>query len=144
MTSAHRRSLDQMLIALIGVLFAATAVQAAFFPRSFYDDFPMGRSWISIEGPAYNEHLVRDVGTLYLALVILSLWAWWSRALVRPVAVAWIVQGSLHVVHHLRHLHRFDGIDKFGIVFTLASAPVLATIALVLSFRTENPSPDAR
>src|SRR5437879_910064 len=35
-------------------------VQAAFFPRSFYDDFPMGRGWVAMDG-RYNEHLVRDV-----------------------------------------------------------------------------------
>jgi hypothetical protein len=135
LASTTRRSVDQMLIALIGVLFAATAIQASFFPRSFYDDFPMGRSWIATEGPAYNEHLVRDVGTLFLALVIVSVWAWWSRALVRPVAVAWIVQGTLHVVHHLRHLHGFDGVDKVGVVLTLAAAPLLAAAALALSTR---------
>ena len=34
----------------------------------FYDDFPgLGRSWVAADGP-YNEHLVRDVGALNLAL----------------------------------------------------------------------------
>jgi len=37
---------------------------------------------------AYNEHLVRDVGALFLALVIASLWTARNRAFVTPVAVA--------------------------------------------------------
>ena len=42
---------------------------AAGIPQSFYDSFPgLGFIWISVDGP-YNEHLIRDVGSLYLALV---------------------------------------------------------------------------
>ena len=44
--------------------------QALFTPRSFYDDFPIGRGWVAMDGP-YNQHLVRDVGSLNLALVVL-------------------------------------------------------------------------
>ena len=44
---------------------------ALFAPRSFYDGFPgAGRSWVSVDGP-YNEHLVRDVGALNLAIAVL-------------------------------------------------------------------------
>ena len=42
-------------------------LQALFTPRSFYDDFPLGRGWVAMDGP-YNQHLVRDVGSLNLAL----------------------------------------------------------------------------
>ena len=45
-------------------------------PQSFYDDFPgLGRAWVSVDGP-YNEHLVRDVGALNLALLVLFVVAW--------------------------------------------------------------------
>ena len=38
-------------------------------PAAFYDDFPgLGRMWVAPDGP-YNQHLVRDVGELNLALV---------------------------------------------------------------------------
>lgn len=50
-----------------------TALQAAFAPRSWYDDFPLGRGWIAAEGSTYDEHLVRDVGVLFLALIIVSM-----------------------------------------------------------------------
>ena len=45
------------------------------FPRSFYDDFPgAGRTWVAVDGP-YNEHLVRDVGGLNLALAFVAVLA---------------------------------------------------------------------
>ena len=50
-------------------------VWAQGFPRSFYDDFPgMGRVWVAVDGP-YNEHLVRDVGGLNLALAFVAVMA---------------------------------------------------------------------
>jgi len=49
-------------------------VQAEFFPRSFYDDFPLGRGWVAMDG-RYNEHLIRDVGALNLALLVLTIGA---------------------------------------------------------------------
>jgi hypothetical protein len=40
-------------------------------PTLFFADFPgAGRSWVSPLGP-YNEHLVRDVASLNLALAAL-------------------------------------------------------------------------
>ncbi|HTO00773.1 MAG TPA: hypothetical protein VL068_08885, partial [Microthrixaceae bacterium] len=45
-------------------------IWAQFAPRSFYDDFPgFGAVWVAVDGP-YNEHLVRDVGGLNLALAV--------------------------------------------------------------------------
>src|SRR5215210_5301308 len=42
----------------------AVGIWALFLPRSFYEDFPSsGREWVSTLGP-YDEHLVRDVGSL--------------------------------------------------------------------------------
>ena len=41
-------------------------------PKSFYEDFPgAGRVWVAVDGP-YNEHLVRDVGSLNLALAFVA------------------------------------------------------------------------
>lgn len=55
---------------------ATVGVWAAGFPRSFHADFPLpGRGWIAGLGP-YHEHLIRDVGGLYLALLVLSVPAW--------------------------------------------------------------------
>ena len=50
----------------MGLIQVADGIYALFFPRSFYGDFPLGRGWVEAL-PAYNEHLVRDVGGLFLA-----------------------------------------------------------------------------
>jgi hypothetical protein len=136
-TVAQRSStrLQQACIALLGLMFLPAGLQAAFFPKSWYEDFPLGRGWIAATEPVYSEHLVRDVGSLFLALVIVSLWAWWEPALCLPVAVAWLVQGTLHLVYHAGHLEHLDGVDAFGIMFTLVAAPVLAIVAIVASLR---------
>ncbi len=57
-----------VLLAVIAIGYAGVGAWAALAPRSFYDDFPGGgRHWVAVDGP-FNEHLVRDVGTLNLAL----------------------------------------------------------------------------
>ena len=61
----------RLMLWLLAIANLGVGLQAAFTPRSFYDDFPFGRGWIAMDGP-YNEHLVRDVGTLNLALVVLA------------------------------------------------------------------------
>src|SRR4051794_16630517 len=113
------RGIDQAAVALLGVMFALTGLQAAFFPKSFFDDYPGGRGWIALTPGAYNEHLVRDVGALFLALVIISLWAWWRPALCLTVAVGWLVVGVQHLVFHVTHLDNFDAADAFGMVSSL-------------------------
>ena len=118
--------------------------QAAFAPRSFFDDFPLGRGWIAAEGGAYDEHLVRDVGVLFLALILVTVWAIWRRSLARPVACAWLLQGSLHLWYHIGHLDGLDGIDKFGMVMSLAAVPVLALIALWAGSSTGTRAPADR
>ena len=60
----------RLLLWLLALGNLGVGIQAAFTPRSFYDDFPLGRGWVALDGP-YNQHLVRDVGSLNLALVVL-------------------------------------------------------------------------
>ena len=57
----------RLLLWLLALGNLGVGIQAAFTPRSFYDDFPLGRGWVAMDGP-YNQHLVRDVGSLNLAL----------------------------------------------------------------------------
>jgi hypothetical protein len=74
----------------LGFLFFASAtigLTAALAPRTFYDDFPFLAHWVELL-PPYNEHLVTDVGGLYLAFALLFAWAARKpdRALVLPSA----------------------------------------------------------
>jgi len=59
-------------------------------PRSFFTSFPgLGYHWLVVDGP-FNAHLVRDVGALYLALLVLIVGAFRhpDRALVLPPGIA--------------------------------------------------------
>ena len=129
-----RRRIETTSLALIVVLMVPVGVQAAFAPESFFDDFPFGRGWIAAEGGTYDEHLVRDVGGLFLALIVVTVWALWRRVLARPVSVAWLLQGVLHLVHHARHLDGYAGIDKVGLIGSLVAIPILAIVALWASW----------
>ncbi len=114
----------------IGLLMSPAGVQAAFAPRSFFEDFPFGRGWIAAEGGSYDEHLVRDVGGLFLALIIVTLWAAWRGEFMVPVAAAWLVQGVGHLAYHVGHLDGLAGLDRVGLVVSLAVIPALAALVL--------------
>jgi hypothetical protein len=100
---------------------------AAFAPRSFYDGFPgLGRIWVAVDGP-FNEHLVRDVGALYLALAAASLVAAATRSVPASQAVgaAWVVFSVPHLVYHAGHLAGFGLLDQVGQLVSLSSTIVL-------------------
>jgi hypothetical protein len=87
-------------------------VWAQFFPESFYADFPLGRGWVALL-PPYNEHLVRDVGGLSLALVAVLVAAAvrTDRWTVRVAAVAMALFSVPHTVFHQLHLEHFAATD---------------------------------
>ena len=126
----NRQSIQTVALGLIAVFMLPAGIQAAFAPRSFFDDFPLGRGWIAHEGDAYNEHLVRDVGALFLALIVVTVCTLWRRLPTWPVALAWLVQGALHLTYHAGHLDGYDSIDKIGLIGSLVTVPVLALVAL--------------
>jgi hypothetical protein len=128
----HMRVIRAALAAL-AVTGLVVGVWAAFAPRSFYDDFPGGgRAWVAADGP-YNEHLVRDVGALNLALAVVAIVALvtLSRAAVVAAGLAWLVYSVPHLVYHLRHLGIYDTSDKIANVLSLGLACVLPVIILV-------------
>jgi nucleoside-diphosphate-sugar epimerase len=115
-------------------------VQAAFAPRSFYTDFPFGRGWVAMDGP-YNQHLVRDVGALNLALLVLTVAAIVvsTRVLAKTAALAWLAYSVPHFVYHLRHLSMpMAGAEKVVLVGSLA---VTVIAPLVILFDRRRPAP---
>lgn len=126
----------------LGLLYLAASMAlvgfwAGFAPRSFYTDFPGGgRHWISADG-AYNQHLVRDVGELSLALLVVLVAAMvtLSIPLVRAALVAVIVNGVMHVVYHARHLDVFSSGDGAAVMVSLGLAPVVAIALLAMTRR---------
>jgi hypothetical protein len=124
-------------LAFLAVPSVVIGVWAAFAPRGFYEDFPgFGRMWVAPDGP-YNEHLVRDVGELNLALAVITVIALVALTpmLVRAVLVGWLVYSVPHLVYHLRHLDPFQTDDQVSIIASLALVPVLAIVLLVIELR---------
>ena len=125
-----RQLTTRIPLGLIAVFMSPAAVQATLAPRSFFDDFPLDRNWISATGDLYNEHLIRDVGGLFTAMIIVTAWTLWRRHPTAPIATAWLIQGVLHAGFHLGHLDGYKTIDKLGLIASLATIPVLAAVAL--------------
>lgn len=94
---------------------------AAVVPHTFYDDFPFVTSWVELL-PPYNEHLVTDVGGLYLGFSVLFAWAAWTldRTLVQAVSVAWLLAAGIHLLFHAGHLDNFGTGDAIAEIFSLA------------------------
>jgi hypothetical protein len=95
----YRYGLLAVAIAQLGV-----SLQVLLAPRSFYDDFPFGRSWVDTH-PSYNEHLLYDYGAFSLgALVGLAIAAiWLDRRVVQLAIVNWLVASSIHFTWHAIH-----------------------------------------
>jgi hypothetical protein len=121
-------------LAYIAAGYALVGFWAAFAPRSFYTDFPgAGRHWISPDGP-YNQHLIRDVGELNLALLVVVLVAVITLSLpaVRAALLATVVNGVLHVVYHVGHVDMFSSGDQVAIIASLVLAPLVALVLLAV------------
>jgi hypothetical protein len=114
-------------LAAVTLLIGATA---AFAPQTFYDDFPFVTHWVELL-PPYNEHLVTDVGGLYLGFAVIFAWAAWTleRTLVRAVCVAWLLTAAIHLAFHAGHLEAFstgDAIAEIASLALLLAPPPLA------------------
>ena len=124
----------RVLLGMLAVTGTTVGAWAAFAPRSFYDDFPgLGQVWVSVDGP-YNEHLVRDVGALNLALAALAICALvtLARATIVATAIAWVVYGVPHLVYHARHLGPYDAMQSVALLASLATTPAVALVVLWL------------
>lgn len=118
----------------LGFLFLATVtigLTAAFDPRTFYDDFPFLAHWVELL-PPYNEHLVTDVGGLYLGFAVLFGWATWrpERALVLPLCAAWLLAATIHLIFHIGHLGGFGSADAIAEIASLALLVVAPALAI--------------
>ena len=106
---------------------ALVGIWATVSPRGFYDNFPGGgHHWVSAVG-AYDEHLVRDVGALYLgSLVLLAFtFAWLDRRLVQAALVSYAVAGLPHLIYHATALDKLSTGDAVAEIAGLALNVVL-------------------
>jgi hypothetical protein len=125
-------------LGLLAVAAANVGVWALAAPRSFYDDFPGGgRSWVSAVGP-YNEHLVRDVGELNLALALLLAAAavLLGRRLVIVALAVYLVNAVPHFIFHVSHMDELSTGDQVAQTVSLALAVLLPLALLPLAWRS--------
>ncbi len=121
----------RIALGYLAVLSAEIGLWAVIAPRSFYDDFPgLGRAWVSVDGP-YNEHLVRDVGALNLAIAALFVLAAirLTRSLVDIAAIAALLGGVPHLVYHLANT---DGLSSSDIALSLTGLALFVALPIVL------------
>lgn len=137
----------RILLAILTASGLAVGMWAMVFPREFYADFPgfgFG-SWVSGDGP-FNEHLLRDVGELNLALAAAGVVAILVRtpvaavAATRVVAVAWLVYSIPHLAYHLEHLSAFATKDAIAEPIALSLSIVVSVPLLLGERRTGQPS----
>lgn len=135
--------LARLALAYLCAAAALIGLTATFAPRAFYDDFPFVTHWVELL-PPYNEHLVTDVGGLYLGFAVLFAWAAWTldRTLVRAVSVAWLLTAGLHLIFHAGHLDGFgtaDAVAEIASLGLLLLPPPLALWASAPGARRPSP-----
>ena len=89
--------------------------------------------------PPYNEHMVRDIGSLYLALALLLAAAavLLERRLVIVALAAYLVNAVPHFIFHVTHMDELSTADQVGQTVSLALAVLLPLALLPLARRVE-------
>ncbi len=117
----NREAIRFLLLAL-AVPQGLIGLWALVAPRSFYDDFPAGTDgWVHPLGP-FDEHLVTDVGSLFVALAVLLIFAAirLRRDLVIAAAVAWLLFSIPHFLWHVLNLGPYSTAEAVSNTATLA------------------------
>ena len=133
-------TIRRVILVITAAIGSFVGLWAAFWPVAFYDAFPgLGRVWVGVDGP-FNEHLIRDVGALYLALAAASIYAAFTRDIgaSRAVGIGWIVFSLPHLGYHLGHLAGFAPIDVLGQLISLSSTIILGIPLLLPNRRTRS------
>lgn len=136
--TANRGAIRGLLLVL-GIPQALIGLWALIAPRSFYGDFPDGSDgWVAQLGP-YNEHLVRDVGSLFVAVGVLAVLAAISlrRRFVIGATIAWLLYAVPHFVWHLANLDPLTTEDAIANTVTTGWT-VVGGLAVLFLARTRN------
>jgi len=118
----------RVVLLLLAVSAGPVASWALLAPHSFFEAFPgRGHEWVAADGP-YNEHLVLDVGALYLALFALTLGALprAQRARAQLVGVVWLVFSVPHLAQHAGRPTELAPVDRLLSMAALTAVVVLA------------------
>lgn len=124
----------RVALGILAVSALAIGVWASVAPHSFFSSFPgLGHAWVAGDGP-FNEHLLRDVADLNLALAVVTIAAavWLTRPLVLAAAAAWIVYSVPHIAYHAANLQAVASGDRVAVMVSLAFPIVVTIVALVV------------
>jgi hypothetical protein len=126
----------------LGAIQGTIGLYALIAPRSFYDDFPLDRGWVAAL-PDYSEHLVRDVGGLFLGIGLVLLAAGWilERRLVIVALLGYLAFSIPHTAYHLFNLGPYETADVVANVVTLV-ATVLLPIGLLYALWVAGSEPE--
>ncbi|HET7121270.1 MAG TPA: DUF4345 family protein [Solirubrobacterales bacterium] len=130
----NSNNLARGALGLTGLYAVTIGALAAFAPHAFYDHFPFIGDYVAML-PPFNEHLVTDVGGLYLGFAVVLGWAAWKpeRTLVLAACSGFILAAALHLVFHASHLEGFstaDGIGEIAGLALLLAPPAVAIWAV--------------
>jgi len=130
----HRNWIAALLVAL-GAPQALIGLWALVAPQNFYDDFGPGGGWVSALG-AYDEHLVRDVGGLFVGLGVLMIIAAvrGRRSLTVTAVAVWLIFAVPHLIYHVLNLGPYTTADAIANAVSLGWT-VLAPIIVLLLLR---------
>ncbi|MEJ7876845.1 MAG: carboxymuconolactone decarboxylase family protein [Solirubrobacterales bacterium] len=125
----------------LGAIQGVIGFYALFFPRSFYEDFPLGLNWVQVL-PSYNEHLTRDVGGLFLATAVMLLAASirLERRWVVISLVAFLSFSLPHTLWHALNLEPYSTGNAIANIVTLA-ATVLLPLGVLFLILKESRAP---
>jgi hypothetical protein len=124
----------RVALGILAVSGLAVGVWASAAPHSFFSSFPgLGHAWAAGDGP-YNEHLVRDVGDLNLALAVVTVAAavWLTRPVVFAAAAAWLVYSVPHLAYHAANLQAVVPDDRVAELVSLSVPIVLGVVVLAV------------
>ena len=133
----HRRFEARATLISLGAIQFVNGIWATLAPTSFYEDFPLGiGGWVSAL-PAYNEHLMRDVGGLFLAtgFILLIAAVRLERRLVVLALVSYLLFSIPHAIFHFFNLEPYGTGDAIANAVTLAATVLLPLGLLVLLAR---------
>ena len=135
-------TIQRVCLAVLTLSGAFVGVWAYFAPLNWYENFPgMGMKWLPVLGP-FNEHFVKDVGAMYLALAALSALTIVyiaNKTLVMVAAVSWSIFNLLHLIYHMTMLGMYGTRDAVGNAVSL-SLILLLSLALFIPNRSSTPN----
>ena len=101
------------------------------FPHTFYEHFPFVADWVA-ELPPYNEHLVSDVGGLYLGFAVVFALAAWrlERGTIVAACAGFLTVATLHLLFHATHTEGMSPSDAIAELTSLALLLVPPCLAL--------------